>query len=613
MNETIQEKLKQMPTHPGVYQFFNSDGKIIYIGKAKNLRNRVRSYFQSKKHQMAKTISLVKNIDNLDWIVVRNEVEALMTEANLIKANRPRYNIDLKDDKAYPFIRITKEPYPQVLLTRKIVRDGSKYYGPFTDVGRLRMTLKALHKVFPIRSCSYYLDDKVVAEKKVKLCLDYHINKCEGPCEGLVSQDHYQEMVDRIEDFMKGKTKRTEAHITVLMKEASSNQKYEEAAMYRDQLEAMRSFKERQSHVATDFEERDVVALAREDNLGVAVIIRIRNGRIFSREKLSLQGLNENDGATLQTVISRFYMDSDFVPKEISLQLNPSDEKDLIQWLKEKRKGAVHFLYPQKGEKAKELRVTMQNAKLLLGEWIINREKRKEQVPKMLGQLQEDLNLDVPPKRIEAFDISHLGGTNTVASLVCFIDAKPRKTDYRKFNVKTVSGIDDFAAMREVVYRRYKRVKEEEKPFPDLILIDGGKGQLSMAVSALRELGLDYIPVIGLAKRLEEVFVPGNPEAQSIHKQSPGLILLRRIRDEAHRFAITFQRQKRNKDMVLSVFSQIPGMGKKRLEKLLQIFDGPEAIAKLTPEVINGETGIPLKIGKEIVKVAILTLNGRKK
>jgi excinuclease ABC subunit C len=613
MNETIQEKLKQIPTHPGVYQFFNSDGKIIYIGKAKNLRNRVRSYFQSKKHQMAKTISLVKNIDNLDWIVVRNEVEALMTEANLIKAHRPRYNIDLKDDKAYPFIRITKEPYPQVLLTRKIVRDGSKYYGPFTDVGRLRMTLKALHKVFPIRSCSYYLDDKVVTEKKVKLCLDYHINKCEGPCEGLVSQDHYQEMVDRIEDFMKGKTKRTEAHITVLMKEASSNQKYEEAAMYRDQLEAMRSFKERQSHVATDFEERDVVALAREDNLGVAVIIRIRNGRIFSREKLSLQGLDENDGATLQTVISRFYMDSDFVPKEISLQLNPSDEKDLIQWLKEKRKGAVHFLYPQKGEKAKELRVTMQNAKLLLGEWIINREKRKEQVPKMLGQLQEDLNLDVPPKRIEAFDISHLGGTNTVASLVCFIDAKPRKTDYRKFNVKTVSGIDDFAAMREVVYRRYKRVKEEEKPFPDLILIDGGKGQLSMAVSALRELGLDYIPVIGLAKRLEEVFVPGNPEAQSIHKQSPGLILLRRIRDEAHRFAITFQRQKRNKDMVLSVFSQIPGMGKKRLEKLLQIFDGPEAIAKLTPEVINGETGIPLKIGKEIVKVAILTLNGRKK
>ena len=604
MNEIIQDKLKQLPTLPGVYHFFNEDKKIIYIGKAKNLRNRVRSYFQSKKHQQAKTISLVRKIADLEWIVVRNEVEALMTEANLIKTHRPKYNIDLKDDKTYPFIRITKEPYPQVLLTRKIERDGSKYYGPFTDVGRLRMTLKALHKVFPIRSCSFYLDKDIVKEKKVKLCLDYHIKKCEGPCEGLVSQEHYGDMVDRIEDFMKGKTKKTETYIAELMNVASNNKKYEEAAMYRDQLDAMKSFKEKQSHVATDFEERDVIALAREETLGIAVIIRIRNGRIFSREKVSLQGLDENDPVTLQTVMTRFYMDSDFIPKEISIQSHPDNEKELNKWLREKRKGVVHFLYPVKGEKAKEMRVTFQNARLLLGEWIIRRLKRKEQVPKMLEQLQDDINMTVPPKRIEAFDISHLGGTNTVASMVCFIDAKPRKTEYRKFNVKTVKGIDDFSSMREVVFRRYKRVKDEEKPFPDLILIDGGKGQLSMAVSALRELGLDYIPVIGLAKRLEEVFVPGNPDPQSIHKQSPGLILLRRIRDEAHRFAITFQRQKRNKDMVLSIFSQIPGMGKKRLEKLLQTFDGPATIAKLTPEVINGETGIPLKIVSEIITKA---------
>ena len=613
MNEIVQEKLKRIPTYPGVYQFFNSDKNIIYIGKAKNLRNRIRSYFQSKKHQRAKTISLVRIIADLEWIVVRNEVEALMTEANLIKTHRPKYNIDLKDDKTYPFIRITNEPYPQVLLTRKIVKDGSKYYGPFTDVGRLRMTLKALHKVFPIRSCSFFLDEQVVKEKKVSICLDYHIKKCEGPCEGLVSQDDYQEMVDRIEDFMKGKTQKTESHIAELMNQASTSQQYEEAAMYRDQLDAIRSFKERQSHVATDFEERDVIALAREENLGIAVIIRIRNGRIFSREKLSLQGLDENDDATLKTVILRFYMDSDFIPKEISLQLNPENEKDLISCLKEKRKGGIHFLYPKKGEKAKELRITQQNALLLLGEWIIKRKKMKEQIPKLLSQLQEDLNMDVPPKRIEAFDISHLGGTNTVASMVYFLDAKPRKTEYRKFNVKTVSGIDDFAAIREVVYRRYKRLKKEEKPYPDLILIDGGKGQLSMAVSALRELGLDYIPVIGLAKRLEEVFVPGNPEAQSIHKQSPGLILLRRIRDEAHRFAITFQRQKRNKDMLLSVFSEISGMGNKRLEKLLLTFDNLKSIAKLTPKVINGETGIPVKVCEEIQIVAYAFLKSRNK
>jgi len=604
MNQIVQDKLKQVPTKPGVYQFLNSAQKIIYIGKAKNLRNRVRSYFQKSKHQSPKNVTMVRHITDLEWIVVRNEVEALMTEANLIKTHHPRYNIDLRDDKTYPFIRITNEPFPQVVLTRKIIRDGSKYYGPFTDIWRLRMTMKALYKVFPIRSCSFYLDETVVKEKKVSICLDYHIKKCEGPCEGLVSQEHYLEMVKRIEEFMKGKTKLTESYISVMMKEASSKQNYEEAAMYRDQLNAILSFKEKQSHVATDFEERDVIALARKGNLGVAVVLRIRNGRIFSRDKLSLKQLDDNDATTLKTIVTRFYMDSDFIPREMSLQVCPLDEKELNAWLKKKRKGAVRFLYPKKGEKAKELRITMQNARLLLGEWIINREKRKDQVPKMLDKLREDLSLDVPPRRIEAFDISHLGGTNTVASMVCFMDTRPRKTEYRKFNIKTVAGIDDFAAMREVVFRRYKRVKEEEKPLPDLVLVDGGKGQLSMAVSALRELGLDYIPVIGLAKRLEEIFVPGNPEPQSIHKQSSGLILLRRIRDEAHRFAVTYQRQKRNKELVHSVFADIPGMGKKRLEKLLQSFDGPEAIAKLTPEVINRETGIPLKLGLEIIKLA---------
>jgi excinuclease ABC subunit C len=411
-------------------------------------------------------------------------------------------------------------------------------------------------------------------------------------------------MVIRINEFMRGKTKITENYVNELMQKASKDKRYEEAAIYRDQLDAIRSFKDRQSHVAADFEERDVIALSKEGNLGIAVVIRIRNGRIFSREKLSLQGLDENDGATLQTIMTRFYMDSDFVPKEISLQNRPEDEDELNAWLREKRKGAVHFLFPQKGEKAKELRITVQNAKLLLGEWIIRRKKRKEQVPKMLAQLQEDLSMDVAPKRIEAFDVSHLGGTNTVASLVCFIGAKPRKSEYRKFIIKNIVGVDDFAAMREVVFRRYKRVKDEGTAYPDLILIDGGKGQLGMAVSALRELGLNYIPVIGLAKRLEEVFVPGNPDAQSIHKQSLGLILLRRIRDEAHRFAITFQRQKRTKKLIQSVFSEIPGMGKKRLKKLLQSFDDPETIAKLTPEVINGETGIPLKVGKKIIKIA---------
>ena len=604
MEEVIKDKLKQAPKDPGVYQFLNSEKKIIYIGKAKNIRTRIRSYFQQSNKMSPKTLTMLKHITDLEWIVVRNEVEALMTEANLIKKYKPRYNIDLRDDKSYPFIRITNEPYPQVFLTRKVVRDGSKYFGPFTDVRRLRVILKALYKVFPIRSCSFYLDDKIIKERKISLCLDYHIKKCEGPCEGLVSNEKYQSMVSRIEDFMKGKTGLTESYLVDMMKQASESHKYEEAAIYRDQINAIKSFKEKQNLVATDFEERDVITLAREGNVGIAVVLRIRNGRIFSRDKLSLKQLNDDEPSILKTIITRFYMDSDFIPRELALEEMPIDEKQLNIWLRKKRKGAVRFIYPQKGEKAKELRITKQNARLLLGEWMINREKRKDLVPKILEQLKDDLSLEIPPRRIEAFDISHLGGTNTVASLVCFIDARPRKTEYRKFNIKAVKGIDDFAAMREVVFRRYKRVKDKDEPTPDLILIDGGKGQLSMAVSALRELGLDYIPVVGLAKRLEEIFVPGNSDPQIIHKASPGLALLKRIRDEAHRFAVTYQRQKRNKKMIESVFSSIKGMGKKRQEKLLIAFDGPEQISKLTPEVINAETAIPIKIVKEVIKLA---------
>jgi len=466
------------------------------------------------------------------------------------------------------------------------------------------MILKALNKVFPIRSCSYFIDENTIKEKKISLCLDYHIKKCEGPCEGLVSKVQYLTMIDRIEDFLKGRTKITESYLNEMMMMASEGQKYEEAAMYRDQLNAIESFKSKQSHVATDFTERDVITLAKEGSLGVAVVLRIRNGKIFSRDKLLLKQLSQDDGVTMKTVIMRFYMDSDFLPKEISLQFSPKDEADLILWLKKKKKGAIRFIYPKKGEKVKELKVTMQNSKLLLGEWLINRQKRKDQVPRLLAQLKEDLNMDEPPRKIEAIDISHLGGSNTVASLVHFFDGQPKRSQYRKYNIKSVNGIDDFAAMREVVLRRYKRVKEENTTIPDLILVDGGKGQLSMALSALRELGMDYIPIIGLAKKLEEVFVPGNSEPQVIHKSSPGLLLLRRIRDEAHRFAITFQKSKRKKQLTKSIFDDIRGLGKKRMVKLLQTFNGPKEIAGLTPEVISAETKIPIKIAKEIIKVA---------
>ena len=604
MKEHLKIKVKSAPSDPGVYQFFNSEKKIIYIGKAKNIRNRVRTYFQSSKNQSSKTITMVKRIEEIEWIIVRNEVEALMTEANLIKRYQPRYNIDLRDDKSYPFIRITKEPYPQVFITRTIVQDGSKYFGPFTDSKQLRIMLKAINKLFPIRSCSYHIDDDVIRSKKISVCLDYHIKKCEGPCEGIVTEKKYAEMIQRVEEFLKGNTRGIVSYIKLRMIDSSKNQKYEEAAIYRDQLNAIDLFKKKQSHVATDFTKRDVVTIARDGGIGIAVVLRIRNGKIFSRDSLHLKQLTTSKEDILKTVITRFYMDSDFLPEEISLQYPPSDESGLRLFLKEKNKRRVGLIYPKIGEKAKELRVIMQNANLLLGEWKLDMQRRKDIVPKVLEQLKQDLNMDIPPKRIEGFDVSHLGGTNTVASMVCFIDGKPKKSEYRKFNIKSIKGIDDFASIREVVIRRYKRVKDEKKPVPDLILIDGGKGQLSMALSALRELGMDYISIIGLAKKLEEVYIPGNSEPQNIKKTSTSLILLRRIRDEAHRFAITFQKIKRRKDLTRSIYEDIKGLGKKRLKILLQNFNGPKEISKLTPELIKGKTGIPIEIVKEIIKIS---------
>ena len=602
-------KIKSVPTEPGVYFFKDKKNDIIYIGKAINLRNRVRSYFQKNKYQTPKNTSMIKRIIDVEWLVVRNEVEALLTEANLIKQHQPYYNVNLKDDKSFPFIRITNEPFPRVFITREIIRDGSKYFGPYTDVVYLRRTLKAIRRIFPVRSCDFYIDQAVIDQKKISLCLDYHIKKCEGPCEGLVSKGHYKEMIDNIVSFLHGKTKSSEIYIHNQMEKASSQLRYEDAGIFRDQLHAIKAFKKKQIKINADFDDRDIIGYAKENDFGIVVIVRIRNGRIASREKLSLSNLDEDDAAMIKTVITQFYFDTDFIPSEICVQQIPDSVDELLIWLKEKRGKKVDISFPQKGEKAKQVRLAHQNAKLLLGEWVINKKKRKDLIPKMVKQLQDDLQLKVPPRKIECFDISHLGGTNTVASMVCFVDGKPRKNNYRKYNIKSVDGIDDFASIREVVYRRYKRVKEEGDGFPDLIVVDGGKGQLSMAVSALRELGLDYLPIISLAKKLEEVFIPGNSDAQSIHKQSPGLILLRQLRDEAHRFAIEFQRQKRSKSISDSVFLSIKGMGKRKVQRLLSHYSDLNVIANLKTDELAKELSISNLIADEIIDKAKKTIS----
>ena len=604
MNDLLNNKITTIPQKPGVYQFINDKGEIIYIGKAKNLRTRVRSYFQKNKYQTPKNQSMIKRILDLEWIVVSSEVEALLTEANLIKENKPHYNINLKDDKSFPYIRITKEAYPRIFITREIVKDGSRYFGPYTDVYVLRRSLKAVHKIFPIRSCDFLLDKKTIQSLKVDLCLDYHIKKCDGPCQNLISEDEYNKMIKRVISFLQGRTTETEVYINDQMLKAANDTRYEDAGMYRDQLDAIKNFKDRQRKVAADFDDRDVIALSRKDNMCISVIVRIRNGRIHSREKISMNISDETDSDIIELVITQFYLNSDFIPKVLNVSDIPTNKTQLIHWLKEKRNGNIEIKLPIKGDKAREIRLAEQNAKLLLGEWIINRTKRRELIPKMIQQLQEDLQLNIPPRRIEAFDISHLGGEDTVASMVSFIDGKAKKSEYRKYKIKGVNGIDDFAAIREVVVRRYRKLKDEKSSYPDLILIDGGKGQLNMAISALRDLGLDYLLVIGLAKRLEEVFVPGNSDPQSIPKNSPGLILLRKIRDEAHRFALTYQKQKRNKKVRESIFDSVNGMGPKRIQSLLRSFEGIENIANADSNIIADKANIPLKIAKDIFLVA---------
>ena len=601
-----QEKVKQVPTKPGVYFFKSVNGEIIYIGKAKHLRNRVKSYFQKSKHQSAKNISMIKRIADIEWIVVNTEVEALLTEANLIKQHQPHYNINLRDDKSFPYIRITKEPYPRVFITREIIRDGSKYFGPYTDVRHLRRSLKAVHKIFPLRSCDYLIDDKSILNKKVSLCLDYHIKKCEGPCEGMVSEKEYNIMIKQVIQFLQGRTKETESYIHSLMKKSSLDMRFEDAAMYRDQLDAIVKFKDQQRKVASDFEDRDVFALAKDEDYGIAVIVRIRNGRITSREKISLRNIDESDAVMMETIISRFYLESDFIPKEISLPCEPLNKAQLIYWLKEKRAGAIKLQIPQKGERAKEVRLAFQNAKLLLGEWLINRKKRMELVPKMINQLQDDLHLKAPPRRIEAFDISHLGGTNTVASMVCFIDGKPRRTQYRKFKVKTVKGIDDFASMREIVYRRYKRVKKEGVGFPDLILIDGGKPQLNAALQVFDAPHISPPIVLSIVKganlvRATETII-AKEGILEMPLNSPAFILLQQVRDESHRFAILSNRRKKNKSIKYSVLNNIPGLGPMKKQKMLNHFKSIKAIKNASIQELCLVDGISIKLSTEIKK-----------
>ena len=582
---SLQEKLEGLPAGPGVYQHKDAQGKVLYVGKAKNLRSRVRQYFQKSRAADPRIETMLSKAVDLEVIVTDSEVEALILEANLIRKLKPRYNVNLKDDKSYPYIVVTNEPFPRVFVTRRVRRDGSRYFGPYTDVKNVRAALKSVRDIFMIRSCNYQIDDESIRKKKIRVCLDYHIKKCEGPCEGLVTQARYRGMIAQVEALLEGKTETLIRSVTGEMERLAGEMRFEEAAILRDRIKGLQAYSEKQKAVDLDSTDRDIVAFAHEGDDACGVVFKVRDGRMIGRQHYYMSGVEEKPPAeVLESLLQRYYLDAEYVPAEVMLPVDVEDRPALEEWLGGRRGEAVRITVPQEGEEARLVRLTQHNAKFLLDELKIQRMKRSDYVPHPVKALQKDLRLEKLPRRIECFDNSNIQGADPVASMVVFVDGKPKKSEYRKFRIRSVAGPDDFASMREVIERRYTRVLGEGGEMPDLIMVDGGKGQLSSAVEVLGRLGVAGQPIIGLAKRLEEVYVPDRSDPELIGKASAGLRLLQQVRDEAHRFAITYHRTLRTKRTLQTELDLIEGVGKKRAKELLEAFGSVQGVKFATSE-----------------------------
>jgi excinuclease ABC subunit C len=599
---SLEERLETLPKNPGVYQFKNAAGKVIYVGKAKNLKNRVRSYFQNYRRGEgdAKFRALVERISDVELLLTDSDVEALILENTLIKKLKPRYNVMLRDDKTYPWVCVTNEPYPRVFITRRKRHDGSKYFGPYTEALYMRYLMRTLREIFPIRTCTFDIDDDFIARKKTRVCLEYHIKRCEGPCEGLVSEADYNAMIKKVKQLLSGRTKDIEKEIREEMQWFSDNMDFEKAAERRDQLKILSEYVNKQKVVTDELVDRDIFAIASEDDDACGIVFKVRDGKIVGKQQFffaNAEGKAETE--VIETLLERYYSLADFIPEEIFLPVELPEPDTFEAWLSRRTRELSYdddatamkppkLIVPKIGEKAKLIAMVQVNAKFLLGEIKIQKLKQNDFIPHVLKALQRDLHLRVPPRHIECFDNSHFQGSETVSSMVYFENAKPKKSEYRKYKNKTVEGIDDFASMKEVVYRRYAKLLEDNAELPDLIVIDGGKGQLSSAYEVLTELKLTHIPIIGLAKRLEEVFTIGSSDSLLLPKSSSSLRLLQQIRDEAHRFAITFHRSLRDKRTLQTELTQIPGIGKKKAMKLLEECGSVEGVRHTSePELVK--------------------------
>lgn len=564
MNAEIEEKLALLPDKPGVYLMKDDKGRIIYVGKAINLKNRVRSYFQSSRNHSPKVLALVARINDLEYIITASEIEALILECNLIKKHRPKYNISLRDDKTYPYIKVTKEDFPRVYATRKVVKDGARYFGPYTSAGAVHETLRLLKTLFPLRSCRN-LDAK-------RPCLEHHIKRCLAPCAAKVDQETYGEMIKAVGLFLEGRSDAVIKNLKRQMAAAAEELEFEQAARLRDQLVAVEKIVEKQN-IVTGSGDQDVIGLARSAAGTCAQVFFIRSGKMVGRDHYMLKGgEDESDQNILAAFVKQYYSQAAFIPREILLPFELEEQHLLAEWLSSAKGGRVQVETPKRGTKKDLVNMAAGNAATVLEEQAARLEADTDKTLGAAAELGRYLGLPATPERIECFDISHIQGAETVASMVVFEGGQPNKNEYRRYKLKTVEGKpDDFKSMQEVVGRRYREAMEKG-PIPDLIIIDGGKGQLSSALPIIRAAGLSQVTVVGLAKEFEHIFREGISEPLILPRHSQALYLVQRIRDEAHRFAITYHRKLRSKRNLISVLDHIPGIGAKRRKALWDHF-----------------------------------------
>jgi excinuclease ABC subunit C len=608
--DKIRKQLDALPAKPGVYIFRNDKGEVIYVGKAARLKDRVRSYFGSPRALQPKVFELRQRIDDFEYIVTGNAGEALILEATLIKRHQPFFNIRLKDDKRYPYLKVdVQEPWPRVYITRRVERDGSRYFGPYASASSVRATLDLVKKLFPWRSCT-----KDITGKDPRPCLDYYIKRCIAPCTAFCTSDEYREVIDQVLLFLEGRTDDVLDRLKSQMEEASEALEFERAAMIRDQVRAIERTVERQMVATTRDEDADIFGLARDGDQACVQVFFIRGPQMIGRDHFIVEGANdETDLAVLSNFLLQYYEGAQYVPK---LVLVPSEveEPDVIEeLLTEKRGTKVEIRVPERGEKKRLVELANDNAREALDmtrvRWLADVSKTEQ----ALEQLREELSLPEVPHRIECYDNSNIQGSSPVSSMVVFVDGKPATNQYRRFKVKTVTGADDFATMQEVLRRRFKHAAptmdsgnepgestSDRWDLPDLVIVDGGKGQLSAARQAMQEMGVHHIPAVGLAKRHEEIFVPDEDEPIILPRGSEALFLVQRLRDEAHRFAITYHRQVRGRAATKSALDTIPGIGPRRKKALLRKFGSVKAIREAPVEEIASTVGFTRALAERV-------------